>query len=319
MEALFARAARLVKRRLRRAADGDRQDDGRRRSSPASSTASPARSTGSCAAIRRELGAEAARDRHRRAGRARRAALDDDRARRSTPHAGRPPDRLGPERVIIESHTLAVFSLAALAILAVPRPRQFCTSSRAASIRGEGAGAGVGARDPRRHALPPRVRDRVRAVGDSRLVGDGLHGRQATLGAALPRRDSGCARFSVARPRTQRIPGDRRAAAAGASVRRGRRRQRASTRRPRCSSSRSCRSSSTRPRGSRHFQILVLGLTFIALGLITDSCWALAAGSAGEALRKSRMWAQVQRYVSGSIFVGLGLVTALTGSHTRSG
>jgi threonine/homoserine/homoserine lactone efflux protein len=51
---------------------------------------------------------------------------------------------------------------------------------------------------------------------------------------------------------------------------------------------------------------------------VTDSIWALAAGSAGETLRKSRSWAQVQRYVSDSVFVGLGLVTALTGSHRTS-
>lgn len=62
-------------------------------------------------------------------------------------------------------------------------------------------------------------------------------------------------------------------------------------------------------------QILVLGVCFMLLGLVTDSIWALAAGSAGEALRGSRRWAQVQRYVSGSVFVGLGIVTALTGSH----
>lgn len=72
-------------------------------------------------------------------------------------------------------------------------------------------------------------------------------------------------------------------------------------------------------KGQPSLQILVLGLTFMALGLVTDSAWALAAGSAGEALRRSRTWAQVQRYVSGSIFVGLGLATALTGSHARSG
>jgi threonine/homoserine/homoserine lactone efflux protein len=65
-------------------------------------------------------------------------------------------------------------------------------------------------------------------------------------------------------------------------------------------------------------QILVLGLTFMLLGLVTDSMWALAAGSAGETLRKSRRWAQVQRYVSGTVFVGLGVVTALTGSHRSS-
>ncbi len=67
--------------------------------------------------------------------------------------------------------------------------------------------------------------------------------------------------------------------------------------------------------GRAWLQILVLGLTFIGLGLVTDSMWALAAGSAGETLRRSRRWAQLQRYVSGLVFIGLGLVTALTGSH----
>jgi threonine/homoserine/homoserine lactone efflux protein len=70
--------------------------------------------------------------------------------------------------------------------------------------------------------------------------------------------------------------------------------------------------------GHAWLQILELGLTFMLLGLITDSMWALAAGSAGETLRKSRRWAQVQRYVSGSVFVGLGVVTALTGSHNKA-
>jgi threonine/homoserine/homoserine lactone efflux protein len=72
-------------------------------------------------------------------------------------------------------------------------------------------------------------------------------------------------------------------------------------------------------RGQAWLQILMLGLMFMLLGLVTDSIWALAAGSAGETLRKSRRWAQVQRYVSGSVFVALGVVTALTGSHRTSG
>ena len=67
--------------------------------------------------------------------------------------------------------------------------------------------------------------------------------------------------------------------------------------------------------GRAWLQILALGLTFMALGLVTDSIWALAAGTTGETLRRSRRWALGQRYVSGSVFVGLGLVTALTGSH----
>ena len=73
------------------------------------------------------------------------------------------------------------------------------------------------------------------------------------------------------------------------------------------------------PNGYRAWeQILVLGLTFMLLGLITDSMWALAAGTAGETLRKSRRWARTQRYVSGTVFVGLGVVTALTGSHRKA-
>ncbi len=70
--------------------------------------------------------------------------------------------------------------------------------------------------------------------------------------------------------------------------------------------------------GHATLQILELGLLFMCLGLVTDSLWALAAGTAGETLRRSRRWAQTQRYVSGSVFVGLGLVTGLTGSRHSS-
>lgn len=60
-------------------------------------------------------------------------------------------------------------------------------------------------------------------------------------------------------------------------------------------------------------QILALGLTFVALGLVSDGAYALAAGAAGDVLRRSRTFARVQRYVSGSVFVGLGLTAARTG------
>jgi threonine/homoserine/homoserine lactone efflux protein len=67
-------------------------------------------------------------------------------------------------------------------------------------------------------------------------------------------------------------------------------------------------------RGHATLQIALLGLTFAALGLVTDSLWALGAGAAGDVLRRSRRFAQVQRYVSGAVFVGLGVVTALAGT-----
>ena len=63
-------------------------------------------------------------------------------------------------------------------------------------------------------------------------------------------------------------------------------------------------------KGSAALQIGVLGLLFVALAVISDSVWALVAGSASERLRGNRRFLAVQRYVSGSVFVGLGALTA---------
>ena len=49
--------------------------------------------------------------------------------------------------------------------------------------------------------------------------------------------------------------------------------------------------------------------------MISDSVWALAAGTASERLRASRRFLSVQRYVSGSVFVGLGALTAAAKRH----
>jgi threonine/homoserine/homoserine lactone efflux protein len=65
-------------------------------------------------------------------------------------------------------------------------------------------------------------------------------------------------------------------------------------------------------------QLLVLGLLFIGLAIVSDGAWALVAGTAGGWLRRSRRFLAAQRYVSGSIFVGLGLATAFSGSKARA-
>ncbi len=65
-------------------------------------------------------------------------------------------------------------------------------------------------------------------------------------------------------------------------------------------------------RGTPWVQILALGLLFAALGFCSDGAWALVAGTLGERLRRSRRFPAMQRYVSGSVFVGLGAVAALT-------
>jgi threonine/homoserine/homoserine lactone efflux protein len=64
--------------------------------------------------------------------------------------------------------------------------------------------------------------------------------------------------------------------------------------------------------GAAWAQILVLGLIFACLGAMSDGCWALVAGTLGERLRRSTRFPKIQRYVSGSVFVGLGAVAALS-------
>jgi threonine/homoserine/homoserine lactone efflux protein len=65
-------------------------------------------------------------------------------------------------------------------------------------------------------------------------------------------------------------------------------------------------------RGVAWVQILLLGLLFATLGFLSDGTWALVAGTLGKRLRHSRRFPAVQRYVSGSVFVGLGAVAAFS-------
>ena len=60
------------------------------------------------------------------------------------------------------------------------------------------------------------------------------------------------------------------------------------------------------PDGSTRGQLAVLGIVFVVIALTSDLVWALVAGTAGGMLRRSRTFLRVQRYVSGTIFVGLG-------------
>ena len=71
-------------------------------------------------------------------------------------------------------------------------------------------------------------------------------------------------------------------------------------------------------RGAAWVQILVLGLLFALLGCLSDGAWALVAGTLGERLRRSARFPKVQRYVSGSVFVGLGAVAALSAPIKQS-
>jgi len=69
------------------------------------------------------------------------------------------------------------------------------------------------------------------------------------------------------------------------------------------------------PDGSTRGQLAVLGLTFVLIALASDLVWALVAGTAGGVLRRSRTFLRIQRYVSGTIFLGLGALAATAGRN----
>lgn len=59
-------------------------------------------------------------------------------------------------------------------------------------------------------------------------------------------------------------------------------------------------------------QFFVLGCVMALLGLVSDGIWALFAGSVARWLKSSEHALNIQRWLSGSILVGLGITTALT-------
>ncbi|MEN6328196.1 MAG: LysE family translocator [Syntrophomonas sp.] len=61
-------------------------------------------------------------------------------------------------------------------------------------------------------------------------------------------------------------------------------------------------------------QTLLLGLTFVGMGICTDSIYALLAGTFGNWLKQRNALQVGQRYFSGGIYVTLGLFAAFSGS-----
>lgn len=68
-------------------------------------------------------------------------------------------------------------------------------------------------------------------------------------------------------------------------------------------------------RGRAWVQILVLGLLLALLGLINDSLYALAAARAGGWLRSRPRLLDRERYLTGSVYIGLGVGAALSGEN----
>jgi threonine/homoserine/homoserine lactone efflux protein len=67
-------------------------------------------------------------------------------------------------------------------------------------------------------------------------------------------------------------------------------------------------------RGSATLQFLALGMLFIVMGFLSDCLWSLTAGSAAGWLQRNPRFLRHQHYVSGTVYIGLGLATAIGGS-----
>jgi threonine/homoserine/homoserine lactone efflux protein len=72
-------------------------------------------------------------------------------------------------------------------------------------------------------------------------------------------------------------------------------------------------------RGGVAFQILILGLVFILLAIVSDGTYAVAAGSAAGWVRGRPAFLRAERWASGGVLVGLGLATAFSGAHRTTG
>lgn len=69
--------------------------------------------------------------------------------------------------------------------------------------------------------------------------------------------------------------------------------------------------------GGVAMQIAFLGLLFTVFGIVTDSCYALAAGALGGWLKRTPVYFKAERWVTGIVFIGLGITAALAGNHKK--
>jgi len=70
-------------------------------------------------------------------------------------------------------------------------------------------------------------------------------------------------------------------------------------------------------RGSPGAQTLVLGVIFVLLGIVTDGSYAVTAGTAALWLRGHPTFLRREPWISGSMYIGLGVAAALSSSHRK--
>ena len=69
--------------------------------------------------------------------------------------------------------------------------------------------------------------------------------------------------------------------------------------------------------GNITLQVFLLGIMFVVMAIVTDSAYAIISSSIANQLNANQNFARNQRYFTGLIYIGLGVVTAFTGSRNK--
>jgi threonine/homoserine/homoserine lactone efflux protein len=70
-------------------------------------------------------------------------------------------------------------------------------------------------------------------------------------------------------------------------------------------------------RGNTALQILIFGGMFVLMAMLSDGAYALLASGLGRWLKNNPRFMARQKYVTGSVYIGLGVTAALTGSNAE--
>lgn len=71
------------------------------------------------------------------------------------------------------------------------------------------------------------------------------------------------------------------------------------------------------PNGSAMLQSVVLGSLFVAIAAVTDTIYALTAGTVAPMLARANGVRKAGRFLAGGAFIGLGLFTAFAGTRAK--
>ncbi len=70
-------------------------------------------------------------------------------------------------------------------------------------------------------------------------------------------------------------------------------------------------------RGPVPEQMLLLGILFELVGICTDSLYALLGSVAGKFITGNATFQRLQRYITGCVYIALGVFTAVTGAEKK--